>query len=115
VSAQEESRPRGGDAGGRATTLPRKTGVCDVAQETYKIAEVAWWGLPVGVVFTVSSIAATMYVNQGNDTFTNGLVGAIALPVLALGMLSLGAFIYSIIARSVARTEAKRFIPEAAH
>ncbi len=86
-----------------------------MAQETYKIHEVQWWGLPVGVVFIVSSIAATLYANQGNDTITNGVVGAIALLVLAFGIFSLGAFIYSIIARAVARTEAKNFIPEATH
>ena len=86
-----------------------------MAQETYRIPEIQWWGLPVGLTFIVSAVAATFYVNQGNDTFVNGLVGAIALPVLGLGIVSLGAFIYSIIAHSVGRTEAKRFIPEATH
>jgi len=85
--------------------------VCDVAQETYKIPEVQWWGLPVGLTFIVSAIAATFYVNLGDDTFLNGLIGAIALPVLGLGIISLGAFIYSVIGRSIARTEAKNFIP----
>lgn len=86
-----------------------------MAQETYKIHEVQWWGLPVGIVFIASAVAATLYVNQGNDTFTNGVVGAIALLVLAFGIFGLGSFIYSIIARAVARTEAKNYIPESAH
>jgi hypothetical protein len=88
--------------------------VCDVAQDTYKIPQVQWWGLPVGIVFICSAVAATFYVNQGNDTFTNGLIGAIALPVLALGIMGLGAFIYSVIARGVARGEAPRYVPESA-
>ncbi|MGH2504036.1 MAG: hypothetical protein ACRDID_16130 [Ktedonobacterales bacterium] len=85
-----------------------------MAQDTYKIPQLQWWGLPVGIVFICSAVAATFYVNQGNDTFTNGLIGAIALPVLALGLTGLGAFIYSIIARGVARGEAPRYVPEAA-
>jgi hypothetical protein len=90
-------------------------GVCDVAQETYKVPEVQWWGLPVGLTFIVSAIAATFYVNLGYDSFLNGVIGAIALPMLGLGIVSLGAFIYSIIAHNVGKTEAKRFIPESAH
>ncbi|HEX8996202.1 MAG TPA: hypothetical protein VF812_09240 [Ktedonobacterales bacterium] len=86
-----------------------------MAQETYKIPEVQVWGLPVGLTFIVSAIAATFYVNLGEDTFVNGLVGAIALPLLGLGIISLGAFIYSLIARSVARSEARRVIPSGAH
>lgn len=82
-----------------------------MAQETYKIPEVQWWGLPVGLTFIISAVSATFYVNLGNDTFVNGLIGAIALPVLGLGIVSLGAFIYSVIAHSVGRTEAKHFIP----
>ncbi|HEY8323583.1 MAG: hypothetical protein ACHQ1E_02920 [Ktedonobacterales bacterium] len=85
-----------------------------MAQDTYKIPQVQWWGLPVGIVFICSAVAATFYVNQGNDTFTNGLIGAIALPVLALGITGLGAFIYSVIARGVARGEAPRYVPESA-
>lgn len=85
-----------------------------MAQDTYKIPQLQWWGLPVGIVFICSAVAATFYVNQGNDTFTNGLIGAIALPVLALGLIGLGSFIYSIIARGVARSEAPRYVPEAA-
>lgn len=86
-----------------------------MAQETYKIPEVQLWGLPVGLSFIVAAIAATFYVNLGEATFVNGLIGAIALPLLGLGIVSLGAFIYSLIHRSVARTEAKRFIPGSAH
>lgn len=86
-----------------------------MAQEMYRIPEVQWWGLPVGLTFIVSSIAATFYANNGEAGFTNGLIGAIALPVLALGIVSLGAFIYSIIAHNVGKTEAPKFIPEAAH
>lgn len=86
-----------------------------MAQDTYKIPEVQWWGLPVGLTFIVSAIAATFYVNLGEESFTNGLIGAIALPVLGLGIVALGAFIYSIIAHSVGRKEAQRYIPEAAH
>ncbi|HET9110151.1 MAG TPA: hypothetical protein VFN78_04930 [Ktedonobacterales bacterium] len=86
-----------------------------MAQETYRVPEVQWWGLPVGLTFIVSAIAATFYVNLGEASFTNGVVGAIALPVLALGIVSLGAFIYSIIAHNVGKTEAPKFIPEAAH
>lgn len=85
-----------------------------MAQDTYKIPQVQWWGLPVGIVFICSAVAATFYVNQGNDTFLNGLIGAIALPVLALGEIALGAFIYSIIARGVSRTEAPHYVPESA-
>jgi hypothetical protein len=99
------------DAVGRAMTLTRTTGVCDVAQETYKTPEVQWWGLPVGLTFIVSSIAATFYVNLGQESFVNGLIGAIALLVLAAGIVSLGAFIYSVIGRSIAETEAKNYIP----
>lgn len=86
-----------------------------MAQETYKIPEVQVWGLPVGLTFIVSAIAATFYVNLGQETFINGLIGAIALPLLGAGILSLGAFIYSLIARSVAPTEAKNFVPESSH
>lgn len=82
-----------------------------MAQETYKIPEVQWWGLPVGLTFIVSAVAATFYVNLGNDTFLNGLIGAIALPALGVGIISLGAFIYSVIAHSIAPKEAKHFIP----
>lgn len=85
-----------------------------MAQDTYKIPQVQWWGLPVGIVFICSAVAATFYVNQGNDTFLNGLIGGIALPVLALGEVALGAFIYSIIARGVSRTEARHYVPEKA-
>ena len=85
-----------------------------MAQDTYKIPQVQWWGLPVGIVFICSAVAATFYVNQGNDTFTNGLIGAIALPVLALGITGLGAFIFSVIARGVARGEAPRYVPDSA-
>ncbi len=80
-------------------------------QETYKMPEVQWWGLPVGLAFIVFAIGLTFYVNLGQDTFLNGLVGAIALPMLGAGIVSLGAFIYSVIHSSVAATEAKRFIP----
>ncbi len=83
--------------------------------QTYKIPEVQLWGLPVGIVFIVAAIAATFYVNLGQDTFINGVIGAIALPMLGLGIFSLGSFIYSLIARSVANTEAKNFIPSSTH
>ncbi len=86
-----------------------------MAQETYRIPEVQWWGLPVGLTFIVSAIAATFYVNLGEASFINGLVGAIALPVLGLGIISLGAFIYSIIAHNVGKTESQKFIPGPAH
>ncbi len=102
----------------RSHTPPDATaGVCDVAQQTqtYKIPEVQLWGLPVGLVFIVAAVGATFYVNLGQDTFINGLIGAIALPVLGLGIFSLGSFIYSLIARSVAETEAKNFIPSNTH
>lgn len=85
-----------------------------MAQDTYKIPQVQWWGLPVGIVFICSAVAATFYVNQGHDTFLNGLIGGIALPALALGEVALGAFIYSIIARGVSRTEAPHYVPEKA-
>lgn len=86
-----------------------------MAQETYKIPQVQWWGLPVGVVLTASAIAATMYANLGINDMTTNIVGIIALPVLACGITGLGAFIYSIIARGVSRTEAKNYIPDSAH
>jgi hypothetical protein len=89
--------------------------VCNVAQDTYKIHEVQWWGLPVGIVFIASAIAATLYVNQGIANAVTGLIGAIALLILSFGIFGLGSFIYSIIARAVARTEAKNYIPESAH
>lgn len=86
-----------------------------MAQETYKIPELQWWGLPVGITFIAAGIAATMYVNQGIESFTTGVIGAIALLVLCAGIMSFGTFVYSIIAKGVSRSEAKRFIPESTH
>jgi hypothetical protein len=89
--------------------------VCDVAQETKQIPELQVWGLPVGVTFIVTAVAMTLYVNLGQDTFLNGLIAAIALPVLSIGIVSLGTFIYSIIRRSVAEGEAERLAAASAH
>jgi len=83
--------------------------VCDVAQETYPKPEVQLWGLPVGLSFIVAAIALTFYVNQGVDEPLTTIVGIIALPMLGAGIVSLGAFIYSLIRRAVYPTEAKRF------
>ncbi len=78
-----------------------------MAQETYKIPEVQWWGLPVGITFIVSAVALTFYVNRGDVTFLNGVIGAIALPLLGAGLASFAAFIYSIITHGAAPGEAK--------
>ncbi|HEU0027561.1 MAG TPA: hypothetical protein VFQ25_10645 [Ktedonobacterales bacterium] len=82
-------------------------------EDTYAIPEIRWWGLPVGLSLMVAGGAATFYANQGiTDTMT-GVVGAIAFLVLVAGIVSFGAFVYSIIARGVGKTEAKRYIPSA--
>jgi hypothetical protein len=75
--------------------------VCDVAQESYPKPELQLWGLPVGLSFIVGAIAATFWVNQGVADMTNTIVGILALPALGFGIVSLGAFIYSLIRRSV--------------
>lgn len=80
-----------------------------MAQETYPKPEVQLWGLPVGLSFIVAAIALTFYVNQGLDEPTTTIVGIFALPMLGLGIVSFGAFIYSLIRRSVYATEARRF------
>ncbi|HEX9036756.1 MAG TPA: hypothetical protein VF808_07165 [Ktedonobacterales bacterium] len=80
-------------------------------EDTYRIPEIRWWGLPVGLAFMVGGGAATFYVNQGITGGLTGLVGAIAFLVLVTGIIAFGAFVYSIIAHGVGRTEAKTYIP----
>lgn len=82
-------------------------------EDTYKIPEIRWWGLPVGLSLMVAGVGATFYVNQGVSDATTGLIGAIAFLVLVSGIIAFGAFVYSIIARSVGKTEAKHYIPSA--
>lgn len=79
--------------------------------DTYKIPEIRWWGLPVGLSFIVGGAAATFYVNQGITGTLTGMIGAIAFLILVAGIIAFGAFCYSIIARGVGKTEAKRYIP----
>ena len=82
--------------------------------DTYRIPEIRWWGLPVGLAFLVAGGGATFYANQGiNDAMTS-VVGAIAFLVLVAGIIALGAFIYSVIARGVGKTEAKTYVPSGA-
>lgn len=80
-----------------------------MAQETYPKPEVQLWGLPVGLSFIVAAIALTFYVNLGQEGPMTTFIGIVALPMLGLGIVSLGAFIYSLIRRAVYPTEAKRF------
>jgi hypothetical protein len=82
-------------------------------EDTYRIPEIRWWGLPVGLALIVAGVAATFYVNQGIVDTTTGVVGAIAFLVLVAGIISFGAFVYSIIARGVGKAEAQRYIPSA--
>lgn len=76
-----------------------------MAQESYPKPEVQLWGLPVGLALIVGAIAATFWVNQGVDDFTNTIIGIVLLPTLGLGIISLGAFIYSLIRLSVYKHE----------
>lgn len=78
-----------------------------MAQESYPKPEVQLWGLPVGLAFIVGAIAATFWVNQGVNDMTNTVVGILALPSLGFGIVSLGAFIYSLIRLSVYQHEVK--------
>lgn len=82
-------------------------------EDMYTIPEIRWWGLPVGLALMVAGVAATFYVNQGITDTTTGVIGAIAFLVLVAGIISFGAFVYSIIAHNVGKTEAKRYIPSA--
>lgn len=86
-----------------------------MAQNTPKYPEVQWWGLPVGLTFIVAGVALTMWVNRGINDATTAVVGAFALPLLGLGILGLGAFIYSVIVRSAAPGEQKYANPTAHH
>lgn len=83
-------------------------------EDTYRIPDIRWWGLPVGLTFMVAGFAATLYANQGvtNDVMTF-VIGATAFLVLVAGIVAFGAFVYSIIARGVGKTESKRYIPSA--
>lgn len=81
--------------------------------DTYKVPEIRWWGLPVGLSFIVAGAAATFYVNQGVTGTTTVMIGAVAFLVLVAGIISFGAFVYSIIAHGVGKTEAKSYIPSA--
>jgi hypothetical protein len=78
-------------------------------EETYIIPEIRWWGLPVGLSFIAGGGAATFYANQGISGLTSELVGAAAFLGLVAGIVAFGAFVYSIIAREVGKTEAKQF------
>ncbi len=80
-------------------------------EDTYKVPEIRWWGLPVGLSFMVGGAAATFYVNQGITGTQTVIIGAIAFLVLVAGIIAFGAFVYSIIARGVGKTEAKTYIP----
>lgn len=78
-----------------------------MAQETYPKAVVQLWGLPVGLALIVGAIAATFYANVGVNDSTTTIIGILALPVLGLGIVSLGSFIYSLIRRGVYSHEVK--------
>lgn len=80
-------------------------------EDTYRIPDIRWWGLPVGLTFMVAGFAATLYANQGVADTMTWLVGAIAFLVLVAGIVAFGAFVYSIIAHGVGKTEAKTYIP----
>ncbi len=80
-------------------------------EDTYKIPEIRWWGLPVGLSFIVGGIGGTFYVNQGITGTQTIVIGAIAFLVLITGIITFGAFVYSIIAHNVGKTEAKTYIP----
>lgn len=80
-------------------------------EDTYTIPGIRWWGLPVGLAFIVGGGAATFYVNQGINDATTSVIGAVAFIVLVAGIIAFGAFVYSIIAHGVGKTEAKNYIP----
>jgi len=82
-------------------------------EDSYKISEIRWWGLPVGLSFMVGGAAGTFYVNQGIVGAQTILIGAIAFLILVAGIIAFGAFVYSIIAHGVGKTEAKSYIPSA--
>jgi hypothetical protein len=82
-------------------------------EQTYKINEISWWGLPVGLSFIGAGFVGTSYVNQAVASVTTGSIGAVSFLVLVAGLISLGAFVYSIITREVGKTESKHFIPGA--
>lgn len=83
-------------------------------EDTYRIPDISWWGLPVGLTFIVAGFEATLYVNQGiNDDVMTFVIGAIAFLVLVAGIIAFGAFVYSIIAHGVGKIEAKHYIPNA--
>lgn len=81
--------------------------------DTYKVPEIRWWGLPVGLSFIAGGAAATFYVNQGVTGAATDFIGAVAFLILVSGIIAFGAFVYSIIARGVGKTEAKHYIPAA--
>jgi hypothetical protein len=80
-------------------------------EDTYRIPDIRWWGLPVGLTFMVAGFAATLYANQGVTDAMTWIVGAIAFLVLVAGIVAFGAFVYSIIAHGVGKIEAKTYIP----
>ncbi len=82
-------------------------------EDTYKIPQIRWWGLPVGLAFMVAGAGGTAYVNQGIQGMQTIVIGAIAFLVLVAGIIAFGAFVYSIIARGVGKAEAKTYIPSA--
>lgn len=83
-------------------------------EDTYRIPEIRWWGLPVGLTFIVAGFAATLYANQGiNDDVMTFVIGGIAFLILVAGIIAFGAFVYSIIAHGVGKIEAKHYIPSA--
>lgn len=82
-------------------------------EQTYKINEISWWGLPVGLSFIVAGFAGTYYVNQGISGVSTEIIGALAFLGLVAGIISFAVFVYSIITREVGKGESKRFIPGA--
>jgi hypothetical protein len=81
--------------------------------QTYKISEIRWWGLPVGLSFIVAGFVGTNYANQSVASVTTGAVGAVSFLVLVAGLVALGAFVYSIITHEVGKTESKHYVPGA--
>jgi hypothetical protein len=67
----------------------------------------------VGLSFIGGGIVGTFYVNQAVASVTTGSVGAVSFLVLVAGLISFGAFVYSIITHEVGKTESKHFIPGA--
>ena len=60
-------------------------------EDTYKIPEIRWWGLPVGLSFIVAGTGATFYVNQGVEGTQTIVIGALAFLILVAGIIAFGA------------------------